>query len=91
MAAVTQAMRSEGRRAEKKPSTSTVTARPANLSSRASASTTATAPPTSTPSKLPRNLSAARPSEAPTFAWVTRMAVITAQKPCGMPMVSTTK
>ena len=42
MAAVTQAMRSEGRRAEKKPSTSTVTARPANLSSRASASATAT-------------------------------------------------
>ncbi len=85
MAAVTQAMRSDGRRAEKKPSTSTVTASPANFNSCASASATATAPPTTTPSKLPKSRSAARPSEAPTLACVTRIAVITAQKPCGIP------
>ena len=89
MAAVTQAMRREGRRAEKKPSTRTVTASPANFSSCASASATATAPPTMTPSKLPKSRSAARPSEAPTFACVTRIAVITAQKPCGKPSAST--
>ena len=37
------------------------------------------------PSKLPSRRSTASPSEAPTFTCVTRIAVITAQKPCGAP------
>jgi hypothetical protein len=81
MAAVTQAMRRAGWRAEKNASTRIVAASPAYRSACESASTSATPPPTSTPSRLPSNRSMARPSEAPTFACVTTIAVITAQNP----------
>jgi hypothetical protein len=82
-------MRSDGRRAAKKASTSTVAASPVNFSCGTSARARATPPPTTTPSRLPSSRSAARPSEAPTLAWVTRIDVITAQKPCCRARTST--